>query len=121
MEFELNSKEPIYIQIKKHIEMKIVSGEFKGGERMSSVREFANSLKVNPNTIQRVYMELENDNLIYTQRGVGKFITDDKSAIKQLRKNISKEKLEEFIKTTKLLGFTKEEVVESILEMYEEV
>ena len=56
-------------------------------------------------------MELENDNLIYTQRGVGKFITDDKSAIKQLRKNISKEKLEEFIKTTKLFGFKNEVVV----------
>ena len=61
MDLELTTKEPIYIQIKRHIEMKIISGILKGGQRMPSVREYANELKVNPNTIQRVYFELEND------------------------------------------------------------
>ena len=64
MDLELTTKEPIYIQIKRHIEMKIISGILKGGQRMPSVREYANELKVNPNTIQRVYFELENDTYI---------------------------------------------------------
>ena len=46
MDLELTTKEPIYIQIKRHIEMKIISGILKGGQRMPSVREYANELKV---------------------------------------------------------------------------
>ena len=78
MVLELNTKEPIYLQIIAYMKKKIVSGELKGGERVLSVREYASEVKVNPNTIQKVYNELENQGLIYTQRGIGKFVTEDK-------------------------------------------
>ncbi len=121
MDFEFNSKEPIYIQIKKYIQMRIVSGELKGGDKLQSVREYATQLKVNPNTIQRVYGELEDDGLIMTQRGIGKFVTEDEGTIKNLRKDTSREVLKDFIKNTKGLGLTKDEIFEMINEMYEEV
>jgi len=57
VELELNSREPIYVQIKNYMKMKIVSGELKEGERLLSVRDYASELKVNPNTILRVYSE----------------------------------------------------------------
>ena len=116
MDLELTTKEPIYIQIKRHIEMKIISGILKGGQRMPSVREYANELKVNPNTIQRVYFELENDKLIKTQRGIGKFVTEDKEIINELKKDIFRE----FINSTKVIGLNKEEVISLINEMYQE-
>lgn len=121
MELELNSKEPIYIQIKRFMKMRIVSGELKGGERLLSVRDYASELKVNPNTILRVYAELENEGLINTQRGIGKFVTEDVENIKELRKQASLDLLKEFIGKSKVLGFSKEEIVELIMEMYEEV
>lgn len=120
MELELNSKEPIYLQIKKYMELMIVSGELKAGDRLLSVREYASELKVNPNTILRVYSELEGDGLITTQRGIGKFVTDNQESIKELRKNTSKEMLQDFINKSRLLGLTKEEVIELISDMYGE-
>lgn len=118
---EFNTNEPIYIQIKRYLEKKIISGEYVGEFKMASVRELAGELKVNPNTIQRVYTELEGDGLIYTKRGIGKFVTSEKKIINKLRVDISKELIKKFIKDTKELGFSKEEILEACNNFYEEV
>lgn len=120
MEFEVNSKEPIYIQIKNHIKMKIVSGELKEGERLLSVRDYATELKVNPNTISRVYSELEMENLITTQRGIGKFVTEDKGNIQLLKMDFSREIVKDFIRKSRTLGLSKDEIIELLSQMYEE-
>ncbi len=120
MEWELNSKEPIYLQIKNFMKLKIVSGTLKEGARLLSVRDYASKLKVNPNTILRVYSELENDGLIITQRGIGKFVTDDIAKIQNLRKELSIELIKDFISQSKNLGFSKSEIINLIKDMYEE-
>ncbi|ASW44026.1 GntR family transcriptional regulator [Clostridium isatidis] len=120
MAFELNSKEPIYLQIIAYIKKKIVSGELKKGERILSVRDYANELKVNPNTIQKVYAELEKENLIYTQRGIGKFVTEDEEKINELREELFNETIDRFIKESKELGFTKKNILEIISKRYKE-
>lgn len=120
MDWELNSKEPIYLQIKNYMKLKIVSGKLKEGERLLSVRDYASELKVNPNTILRVYSELEGEGLIVTQRGIGKFVTEDISQIYNLRKALSIELIRNFISKSKELGFTQNEIVDLIKDMYEE-
>lgn len=120
MDWELNSKEPIYLQIKNYMKLKIVSGKLKEGERLLSVRDYASELKVNPNTILRVYSELEGEGLIVTQRGIGKFVTEDISQIHNLRKALSIELIRNFIAKSKELGFTQNEIVDLIKDMYEE-
>lgn len=120
MDWELNSKEPIYLQIKNYMKLKIVSGKLKEGERLLSVRDYASELKVNPNTILRVYSELEGEGLIVTQRGIGKFVTEDLSQIYNLRKTLSIELIRNFISKSKELGFTQNEIVDLIKDMYEE-
>lgn len=94
--------------------------EFKGGDKLPSVREYATELKVNPNTIQRVYSELEDIKLIYTQRGIGKFVTEDEEVVARLRIEMSKAVILKFIKDTKEMGFNKEELVNLLVENYEE-
>ncbi|MBE6054382.1 MAG: GntR family transcriptional regulator [Clostridium sartagoforme] len=120
MELELNSKEPIYLQIIAYIKKKIVSGELKGGERVLSVREYASEIKVNPNTIQKVYNELEIQGLIYTQRGIGKYVTEDEEKIESLREELFNETIDKFIEDSKALGFTKESILAIIEEKYKE-
>lgn len=117
---ELNSKEPIYLQIIAYMKKKIVSGELKGGERILSVREYASEIKVNPNTIQKVYSELENENLIYTQRGIGKFVTEDENTVNNLRQELFNEAIDKFIEDSRVLGFTKEKIIAIISERYSE-
>ncbi|WP_411168958.1 GntR family transcriptional regulator [Clostridium sp. MB05] len=120
MVLELNSKEPIYLQIIAYIKKKIVSGELRGGERVLSVREYATELKVNPNTVQKVYAELENQNLIYTQRGIGKFVTEDENIINDLRQELFNETIDKFIEDSKALGFTRQTILAIISERYKE-
>ncbi|CDM70418.1 Hypothetical protein CM240_3301 [Clostridium bornimense] len=121
MELKLDSNEPIYIQIKHLLEMRILCGELKGGEKVPSVRELASDAKVNPNTIVKAYNELEKDELITTKRGIGKFVTEDIEKVNGLKVKVSKDKFYEFIKTVKKFGFSKEEILGIINEMYEEV
>lgn len=120
MNFEIDSKIPIYIQIKEYMKKRIVIGELKGGDRVASVRECASELKVNPNTVQRVYTELENEKLIYTQRGIGKFVTANKDIVHKVKIDMFNGTLEKFIKDSKELGFSKNDIIEIISEKYEE-
>ncbi len=114
MEFKINSKEPIYTQIIRYLKKGIVKGELKGGERILSVRECASELKVNPNTIQRAYTQLENEGLIYTQRGVGKFVVEDKTKINEVRIEMLDEVIVNFINESKELGVEKEDLIKII-------
>lgn len=114
MEFKINSKEPIYTQIMRYLKKSIVKGELKGGDRILSVRECASELKVNPNTIQRAYTQLEDEGLIYTQRGIGKFIVNDEKKIDELRIEMLDGIITSFINESKELGIKKEDLIKVI-------
>jgi len=102
---EFNSNLPIYIQIMNLIKTKIASGELNGGDKLPSVREFSKEMKVNPNTIQRVYQELEREKLVFTQRGMGTFVTEDTDIIKNLKKDRAAELINQFFLDMGSLGF----------------
>lgn len=74
MQFDKNI--PIYIQIEQFIQDKILRNVWKSNERIPSVRELATSLEVNPNTVMRSYEGLEREGIIYNQRGVGFFVSE---------------------------------------------
>ena len=75
MEFDANK--PIYIQIADNLCDRILSGEFKPGDRIPSVREWGAKIGVNPNTVARSYEILTDRKVIYTQRGIGFFVAGD--------------------------------------------
>lgn len=114
MSVVFNGKTPIYIQITNIIKKQIVSKKLKGGEKLTSVRDLSSELKVNPNTIQRAYKELEREGLAYTQRGMGTFITKDENAIYNLKKDMAKNIMDSFIEGMKHLGFNSREIVELV-------
>lgn len=85
MEFTFDNNIPIYIQLLEYMKIYLISGVYKCGDKLPSVRDFANIFKVNPNTMQKALSELESMNLIYTERTNGKFVTKDESLIKKLK------------------------------------
>lgn len=113
---EFNDSLPIYIQIMNLIKSRMVSGDIIGGDKLPSVRELSKELKVNPNTIQRAYQELEREGLVFTQRGMGTFVTEDLNTIKNLKKSMATELVDKFLIEMKKLGFTSDEVKEIISE-----
>ena len=72
---EFNNNIPIYLQVIEKIKQDIVSGKLKPGEKMPSSRDYSNELGINFNTVARVYRELESEEIVFTKRGLGTFIT----------------------------------------------
>lgn len=67
----------IYLQIADYICERILLNQWKTGERIPAVRELAVQLEVNPNTVMRTYEFLQGQNIIYNQRGIGYFVSQD--------------------------------------------
>lgn len=117
---EFSSNLPIYIQIMNLIKMKVVSGEINGGEKLPSVRDFSKELKVNPNTIQRAYQELEREELVITQRGMGTFVTKDIYTIGKLKQSMATELIDRFLTEMENLGFQSAEIKTMISKKFDE-
>ena len=73
---EFLDNQPIYLQIVDSIYESILRKEWSEGERIPSVREFAVSLEVNPNTVQRSYSYLQQKGIILNKRGIGYYILE---------------------------------------------
>jgi GntR family transcriptional regulator len=75
--FEISPKDarPIYVQIMDEIRRAIVLGTLRAEEPLPSVRQMASELRVNPNTVQQAYRELEREGAVHVRRGQGTFVT----------------------------------------------
>ena len=111
MSWNLNSDRPIFLQIVERIQTDIISGKYKPGDKLPSVRDLASEASVNPNTMQKAFSELKRTGLVYIQRTAGRFITEDTELIDELKKDFAKEKITEFIDLMQKLGFSKEEIL----------
>jgi len=114
MDIKFNDKTPIYLQIMDLIKMDIVTGKLKSKDKLPSVREMAGNLNVNPNTLQRSYQELERLKIVYTQRGMGTFVGEEKDMVDNIKKEMAKEVIDSFILRMKSLGFTDNEIIKSV-------
>jgi DNA-binding transcriptional regulator YhcF (GntR family) len=114
MKIEFSPNIPIYVQVMEYIKKEIVTGRLAPGDKIPAVRELAGELQVNPNTIQRTFQELELEGISETRRGTGRFVTMDEEKITEIRKEMAKELLDNFINGMNNLGFMEEEVLSII-------
>ncbi|MCR8743753.1 GntR family transcriptional regulator [Romboutsia lituseburensis] len=121
MAFEFNDNKPIYIQIVDILKIKIISGELEAGSKLKSVRDLALDFEVNPNTMQRALSELERENLMYSQRTSGRFVTDDIDTIVHLREEMARIEIAELYSMLIKLGYKKEELTQIILRNLKEM
>ena len=107
MDFTFDNNIPIYIQLLDYLKIYLISGVFKSGEKLPSVREFATTFKVNPNTMQKALAELENMNLIYTERTNGKYVTQDEKLIEKLKDEYAMTLANSYFQGMKRIGLGK--------------
>ena len=117
MKWEIDSERPVYIQLIEQIQAGIISGIFKPGDRLPSVRDLAAEATVNPNTMQKALADLERTGLIYTNRTSGKYITSDEAMIKKLKSQSAKQLVQDFIDRMKLLGFDPDETLDLVTDL----
>jgi len=120
MKWVLDSERPVYIQLIEQIQAGIISGQFKPGDKLPSVRDLAAEATVNPNTMQKALSELERTGLIFTNRTSGRFITSDETMIKKLKVLSARELVQDFIERMQKLGFNPEETIALVNEIVNE-
>ena len=117
--WNLDSSRPIYLQIIERVQMDIITGRYQPGDKLPSVRDLAQEAAVNPNTMQKALSELERSGLIYSQRTSGRFITEDKELIHQMKKGLAAAEVSAFVAHMKQLGITPEEIRQLLAETIE--
>lgn len=111
---DFNSALPIYIQVMALIKREIVAGRMTSGSKLPSVRDMAVSYTINPNTVSRVYRELELEGICFTKRGMGTFVTEDEARITQLRSEMASELVGRFLEGMEQLGISATEAMEML-------
>ncbi|MBU0611564.1 MAG: GntR family transcriptional regulator [Armatimonadetes bacterium] len=81
LSLDSRSGAPIYLQIKEQMRLAVATGAIRAGEQLPTVRDLAAELRINPNTIARVYRELQAEGLLVSRQGSGTFVTDDALAL----------------------------------------
>lgn len=110
MPWTFENDRPIYTQLLEKIRLNIISGTYPIGSKLPSVRDLAAEAAVNPNTMQKALAELERSELIYSQRTSGRYVTEDAGMIQKIKEDMAREKIEEFMKLMKQIGFEPEEI-----------
>ncbi|MCL1790613.1 MAG: GntR family transcriptional regulator [Peptococcaceae bacterium] len=105
---------PIYRQIILQFSRAFVRGDIQPGDRIPSIRELSVILKVNTNTIQRAYQEMERDKLISSKRGTGYFFTEDENMTEQIRRDLAQDSLRRFVEEMRALGCPDKEILDEL-------
>ena len=114
MSWDFSNDRPIYLQLMEKMQLKIICGDYKPGEKLPSVRDIASEASVNPNTMQKALIELEKTGLVFSKRTSGRFITEDSNMIENMKNNLAKEQINDFLKGMKKIGYTKEQTLKLI-------
>lgn len=109
LDIRLSGKSPIYEQLFNGIAQLISSGKLRSDEKLPAVREVAKQFGVNPNTVQKSYMLLEQSGLIYSVPAKGSYISPQTAAVQALH-DVALKKLEEALTEADNAGITAAEV-----------
>lgn len=118
MNVNFNNRDPVYLQIVRYFKEKIAIGELEPGEEIPSRRELANRMKVNPNTAQRAYKEMEEQSLIYTEKNHPSKITTDNEILGQVRNELLVEAVDQFVISVRSINVPVEELLDLVKEKY---
>ena len=118
MTISFNTRDPVYIQVVQYFKEQIAKGVLEPGQEMPSRRELAGRLKINPNTVQRAYKEMEEQRLIYTEGNLPSCITKDEAVLKSVREELIGDAVNEFIHAIQSINAPLPEVLALIEKRY---
>ena len=117
IQIDYQDKRPLYEQVIEKLRNLIVRGILEADTKLPSVRTLAIELSINPNTIQRAYVELERTGFIYTVKGRGNYVAANRIWMVNEKENVLKD-LKKTVKKIKELGISKEEMIASAEEFF---
>lgn len=121
MEIKFNNRDPVYVQVVRHFKQQIATNMLEPGQEMPSRREMARELKINPNTVQRAYKEMEEQGLIYTEGNLPSKVTKDEEMLQSVREELILEAVDKFITAIHSIQVPFDEVVTILRSKYNQV
>ncbi|MCC3356180.1 GntR family transcriptional regulator [Bacillus sp. REN16] len=119
MDVKFNNRDPVYVQVIQYFKEQIAKGFFEPGQEIPSRRELANRLKINPNTAQRAYKEMEEQGLIFTEGNLPSRITKDEEVLKMVREELILDAVSAFIQSVRSINVPLNEVLNLVEKEYE--
>lgn len=112
------SRKPIYEQIVEQIELQLMRGIIKDGDKLPSVRELSSLLGVNPNTIQKAYLELDRRKITSSSPGLGSFVANGASDIVGRLESSRLSELEAMVSSLALANISKQDILDAVNRAY---
>ena len=116
VKFTYNNSLPIWEQLVKQLKEYIVTGQYPAGGGFPPVRELAAEAGVNPNTMQRALVRLEEEGLLITNRTAGRTVTDDLEVLEKIRKSLARECTKQYLADLHALGYSAKDAEDFIKE-----
>ncbi|ANE46186.1 GntR family transcriptional regulator [Paenibacillus swuensis] len=115
-----NNRDPVYLQVVRHFKEQIVTGRLQAGEVIPSRRELGSLMKINPNTAQKAYKEMEDQMLIVTEGNSPSRITLQEEVLKTIRTELLAEAVKEFVASVRKINVPVEELLDLVEQNYAE-
>ena len=117
---ELNTAEPVYVQIVSFVKRQIFTSTAEKGESLPSRRELAAILKINPNTVQKAYRLMEEEGFVVTPPNAVSAVHWDDETFRKIKKELTAGLVSDFVAHAKANGLTLEAVMELLQEEWGE-
>lgn len=118
MKINFNNRDPVYVQVVRYFKEQIAIGMLEGGTEIPSRRELASMLKINPNTAQRAYKEMEEQGLIHTEKNYPSRVTNDEKILSKVRIELITEAVDSFVQSIRPINVPVEELLELVKSKY---
>ncbi|MDF2925979.1 MAG: GntR family transcriptional regulator [Paenibacillaceae bacterium] len=118
MKITFNNRDPVYMQVVRYFKEEIATGRLKAGQEIPSRRELAGILKINPNTAQKAYKEMEEQGLIRTEGNSPSRIAAEEQVLSVIREELIKEAVHTFIASVRSIDVPVSELLEIVKEAY---
>lgn len=112
--------QPIYLQIMRYIKQGLASGTVADGEELPSRRALSAYLTVNPNTVQKAYRLLEEEELVQSHAGAKSFVCATERQRAALRRELTENELRGMVRNMKGMGLTAKEAAALVEKLYAE-
>lgn len=120
-EVAFNTRDPLYLQVVRYFKEQIATGRLQAGQVIPSRRELGAQLKINPNTAQRAYKEMEDQLLIVTEGNSPSRITSDETVLRAIRSELLADAIDAFFLSVHTINPSLDELMDLISHKYNEL
>jgi GntR family transcriptional regulator len=108
---------PVYRQIVDEVQRSVALGILRPGDALPAVRQLAEQLKINVNTVQHAYRELEREGTVYVKRGIGTFVAAALREVKNRQASVARQIAEKMLREAYRQGVLASDLIAALEEI----